>query len=321
VLVLTIISQATDISLKSPVNIKPQNTEELLKAFLSYLQFERNYSANTVKSYKRDLDLYLAQLNPHADPFDRLEIRDFLGSRLRHGLSKRTISRNLSAIRSWCRFLQERNHLKANPAQAMPAIKLEKPLPVFLSELEVQEAIESISSNTFAGCRNRLIIELLYSSGIRLSELSALNMGSFRDGLVKVMGKGSKERILPVGGPVIDLLVKWYSFRSEKLADCDKTIPQPALMLNNRGDRLGNRSIQRIVKKCLGDVSIKKKLSPHVLRHSFATHLLDRGADLAVVQDLLGHSSLSATQVYTHLTSKKLTDIYNQAFPRSGEQH
>ena len=317
---MTIIPQASSKSHKNTAIEQLPDARDLLESFLRYLNLERKYSSNTINSYRRDLQIYLDHLNTEADPFNRLEIRDFLSYRLREGNSRRTIARNLASIRSWCRFLQERNFLQTNPAQVMPVIKLEKPLPVYLDEEEIEQAIESIGTAKFTDCRDRLIIELFYSSGIRLSEMEALDLGSFRDGLVKVYGKGAKERILPLGKPALLIKDRWLVFRAAKLA-VSKTQAANCLLLNNRGERLGKRSIQRIVSKRLSEVSIKRKLSPHVLRHSFATHMLNRGADLAIVQELLGHSSLSATQVYTHLTGRKLTEIYKQAFPRSGEQH
>jgi len=303
-------------------NTRPPDSWKLLEQFLSYLQFERHYSENTIAAYARDLKLYLGSLAEKGagslDPFDRASIRDFLAERLRQGRSKRTVARHLAAIRSWCRYLQSRNLLAANPVVAMPPIRLDKPLPACLSEAELEEAIEGLSPDDFQNCRNRLILELLYASGMRLAELVALDLGHFRGGMVRVRGKGSQERILPLGAPALEVLERWKAFRSSRLARLDLK-DQQALLITRQGRRLGRRQVQNVVRRSLAAVSAARKLSPHVLRHSFATHLLDRGADLLVVQELLGHASLSTTQVYTHLTGKRLKDIYTKAHPRAGD--
>lgn len=294
--------------------IPPAN--DLLPDFLRYLRVERNYSPNTLEAYERDCRQYLESLEGRP-PFERDGLRRFLARRQQLGASRRTVARQQAALRSWCRWLLKRGILSHNPLKAMPGLRQARPLPGVLSENEVVAAIEGLDPVDFRACRDRFLLELLYSTGMRLSELAGLDVSQMRGRTVRVRGKGSRTRVLPLGGPVLELLPLWLRLRRERLLEKPGGEGEPALLLNMRGGRLGVRGVQKIVAARLGQVSRARKLSPHVLRHSFATHMLNRGADLLTVQELLGHASLSTTQIYTHLAADRLKEIHRQAHPRS----
>lgn len=289
---------------------------ELLESFLDAQARERRLSPLTVSAYRRDLSRYLAQLVEGADPFDRDEIRDHLSARLRGGASRRTVARNLASLRAWCRWLQRVGRLDHDPAAALPSLKPERPLPEVFSEAELIEAIEALPLGEFEPCRDRLILELLYTSGMRLAELASLDIADLQGDTLIVTGKGRKERMLPIGAPARRLLVNWRPLRRGLLLEKGRD-DETALLVNSRGGRLSMRGIQRAVGRRLALLGGRRRVSPHVIRHSFATHLLDRGADLRVVQELLGHASLSTTQIYTHLSATRLKEIYARAHPRA----
>jgi tyrosine recombinase XerC len=302
------------------VNLAKQHRQptENLREFLSHLVSERHLSPNTVRAYRRDISRFLDSLHADATPYDRREVRDHLSRLLKQGLSRRSVARHLASLRAWFHYLQRHDILDHNPASALPSIKQPKPLPTVLREDELSLAIERLPQTDFKDCRDRMILELLYSSGLRLSELWGLNPEHLQGDLVRVMGKGRKERLVPLGKPSQLLLKKWIPLRHAKLLGSDQ-LQEPALLINKNGSRLSKRSIQRIVQERLMEAAAKGRLSPHTLRHSFATHLLERGADLRVVQEMLGHASLSTTQIYTHLSGRHLKEIYGQAHPRSGK--
>ena len=294
-----------------------------VEAFLSYLSSEKRYSELTVAAYRPDLGQFVGFLEdvlgmkpPSIHEVGKNDIRQFLGDLLRHGLAKRSVSRKLASIKAFYNYLFRKEFVESNPATLVQSPKLDKPLPDFFREEEVRQMFDSVDPVTAADFRDKAILELFYGTGMRLAELATLDMGSIdlRSGTVKVLGKGSKERIIPVG-PHLARSVKAY------LTQRSEFKPRPeerALFLNQKGNRLSRRGVQLRVEKWLGRVSDRKRLSPHLLRHSFATHLLDRGADLEAVKELLGHSSLSTTQVYTHISMDKLRKEYKQAFPRAG---
>ena len=293
------------------------SASSLLNLFLAHLTQERRLSPATAEAYGRDLRGYLDQLAPDTDPFDPLEMRDFLSHRLRMGLSRRSVARCKAAMGSWCRYLQARGRLEHNPAATLPTVKQEKRLPGVLSESELREALEQVPTTTFAHCRDRLMLELLYGGGLRLSELVRLNLRDLSGEMLLVFGKGAKERLVPLGREVRRVVEAWRPLRLALLLEKDR-LEEPALLVNRRGQRLGARSVERLVEARLRQVSQLPTLSPHLLRHSCATHLLDSGADLRVVQELLGHVSLSTTQIYTHISVKHMQEAYRQAHPRSG---
>jgi integrase/recombinase XerC len=301
-----------------------------VQAYLKVLTHERQLSEHTVDAYRRDLEDLSAFLTeylgtPHWrwEDVDRLSLRSFLGWCLRRSLSKRTIGRKLSAVRGFFRFLHLEDKLPANPSRAVRAPKMEKRLPGHLTRPEVEGIFDlaetGAAENTLAGTRNLAILELLYGSGIRLSELHGLNLADLdpEAGQMKVRGKGKKERIVPIT-PKAVLAVRRYELRRQEVPT-GSAAPEDrdALLLNRRGARLSRRSIQRAVRGLLERTAADQNLSVHSLRHSFATHLLDAGADLMAVKELLGHVSLSTTQIYTHTSKERLKKVYRQAHPRS----
>jgi integrase/recombinase XerC len=298
------------------------NFEQGIQEFIKYIKTERQYAAHTIKAYSEDLhQLYESLQNRQRQSFIELEsiskqvLQHYLTSLMRHGMAKRSVARKLATIKAFFKHMVRTGRIKQNPAVCLIFPKLDKHLPLFLTEHEVKNALDSISSDTREGARDRAILELFYGTGIRVSELVRIDGPDIElsKGLLRVTGKGSKDRILPLGRQCLRFLNDYLKKRPQFKPVPDET----ALFLNRSGKRLTERGIQNIVRRWLEQVSAKTKLSPHILRHSFATHLLDRGADLRAVKDLLGHESLTTTQVYTHLTVEHLKRIYDQAFPRS----
>jgi len=302
-----------------------------VQEFLKVLSDQRQLSEHTVTAYRRDLgDLqtFLSEYRGTPDwkweEVDRLALRSFLGWCLRRGLSKRTIGRKLSAVRGFFTFLHREGRLSANPARAVRAPKMERRLPGHLTQVEVkslfQLAENRAAENTLAGTRDLVILELLYGSGIRLSELHGLDLADLelRGVQMKVRGKGRKERIVPLTTRSIQAIHRYQPRRGEALGTGGEDKDRGALLLNAKGGRLSKRSIQRFVRGYLETVAADQRLSVHSIRHSFATHLLDAGADLMAVKELLGHVSLSTTQIYTHTSKERLKKVYDQAHPRAG---
>jgi integrase/recombinase XerC len=303
---------------------------ESVEDYLRVLTHERQLSDHTVAAYRRDLsDLttflsdYLGTPEWDWQSVDRLTLRSFMGWCLRRGLSRRTIGRKLSSIRGFFRFLHLEDRLPSNPARAMRAPKGEKRLPGHLSRPET-DAIFNLAEaraaeNTLSGTRLLVILELLYGSGLRLSELQGLDIQGVdsRSEQVKVRGKGNKERIVPLTRRALQALNRYEPRRREALAKGADSASSSAVLVNAKGGRLSRRSIQRAVRDVLETAAADQGLSVHSLRHSFATHLLDAGADLMAVKELLGHVSLSTTQIYTHTSRERLKKVYDQAHPRS----
>ncbi len=294
-----------------------------IETFLQYLLSEKHYSSYTIRAYKTDLEQFVEFLiqkrgetdSPSPKEITREDIQLFLGDMVRHGISKRSVARKLASIRAFFGYQMRIAGLKTNPTAALVSPKLGKVLPQFLREEEIRNALEGITQDLAAGVRDRAILELFYGTGMRLSELVGLNLYNIDlvSGTVRVYGKGRKERALPIGKKAGET-VKNYLARRRDFHPKNGNL---ALFLNSSGNRMSARGIQLLVHKWLSRVSEKKKLSPHVLRHTFATHLLNRGADLEAVKELLGHASLSTTQVYTHLTMDHLKKVYRQAHPRA----
>lgn len=286
-----------------------------VEKFITYLKVERNSSEHTITNYTIDLDSFEKFLGEkNISEVDHLALRRFLADMRAKNYSKRTIARKLASLRSFFKFLYREGYIKTNPITALSTPKLDKKLPVFLDVEKVSRLVQSPSEDDVSGLRDRAILETLYSSGLRVSELVGLNMISvdFISGVVKVFGKGSKERIVPIGEPALKAMRKYLDKRDDRKVK-DKT----AIFLNKSGRRLTDRSVRRIVDKYIRQCSIVEHISPHSLRHSFATHLLDRGADLRSVQELLGHMNLSTTQIYTHVTMDRLKSVYDKAHPRA----
>ena len=298
--------------------------------FLRYLDAERNDSPHTVKAYGRDLADFAAFLDGYyGGPtwtwagVDRLAVRGFLADRARAGWSKRTMARALSAVRAFYRFLNLHHGVEVNPAKAASTPKLERRLPGYLDRPAVERLFAAAEAraadNTFRSARDRAMLELFYSTGMRLSELVGLDVDDLDlvSDQVRVRGKGKKERILPVGRPAVTALRQYYLRRDELAHGRGAGSHRRAVFVGERGQRLTGRAVQLVVRRLLDAVSEGQKISTHSLRHSFATHLLDAGADLRAVQELLGHASLSTTQIYTHTSVERLKHVYHQAHPRA----
>ncbi|NQT06717.1 MAG: tyrosine recombinase XerC [Candidatus Omnitrophica bacterium] len=280
--------------------------------FMNYLKVERNASPHTIINYTEDLKGFSIFLeNRPVEDVNYLIIRKFLAGLRSREYSKRTVARKLATLRSFFKFLYKEGYLKSNPISTISTPKIDKRLPKFLDVATACKLIESPSAKDAYGLRDRAIMEVLYSAGIRVSELVGLNVDSvdFIGEVVKVMGKGRKERICPIGIKAANALKEYLDKRSGS--------KEKALFLNKSGKRLHDRSVRRIIDKYIKRVSLKEKISPHTLRHSFATHLLDKGADLRSVQELLGHKNLSTTQIYTHITTERLKSIYDKTHPRA----
>ncbi len=289
-----------------------------IQDFSKYLSDERNLSPHTRSAYLRDLAEFQSfmEQNGGAGRADLARIDSFLLRRYLADLHKRnqrtSIARKLSALRTFFRYLVREGHLSGNPAEGLSTPKLNRYLPKTLSVDEAAALMERGYGTTLSDLRDRAIVELFYASGLRVSELTSLDVGSLdlRERLVRVIGKGRKERILPIGRKSHEALVAYLEARGMPSDD------EP-LFLNARGGRLTPRSVQRNLKTRLLKAGIIKDISPHALRHSFATHLLDGGADLRAIQELLGHASLSTTQKYTQVSVDQLLSVYDKAHPRS----
>lgn len=282
--------------------------------FINYLKVEKNASGHTIKNYSIDLNSFFLFLDgKDIAEVDHLTLRRFLAQLRSKAYSKRTIARKLASLRSLFKFLYREGHIKSNPITAISSPKLDKKLPKFLDVGQVTRLILKPDTATIAGLRDRAMLETLYSTGIRVSELVGLDTQDidFISGVVKVLGKGSKERMVPIGEEALGA-IRRYNDKKDKR---EKT--RDAVFLNNRGGRLTDRSVRRMLDKYIHACAIEEKISPHSLRHSFATHLLDRGADLRSVQELLGHMNLSTTQIYTHVTMDRLKAVYDKAHPRA----
>ena len=296
-----------------------------LKRFVLHLGLERNLSDNTISAYENDLKQFIAFLTsqlscrkPAPKQVDRLAIRHFLSHLKAGGARGSTLRRKLAAIRCFMNYLCTREDLKSNPAVGIRMPRKPKRLPSFLAVDEVNRLMELPGRGDFPGARDLAMLELFYSTGIRLGELHALSVSDLDlfGEVIKVKGKGRKERLIPLGRMATRALKKYLTLRIDLLRQ-RKHIEEPALFVNRFGKRLSRRGIQSVVRKYLTQVCSIKQMSPHVLRHTFATHMLENGADLRAVQELLGHASLASTQIYTHVTSERLKEVYRQAHPRA----
>ena len=299
--------------------------EEWLTPFLAHLEKERRYSRYTVRNYRQafeDFWRWLARNGLADRGLDRLgvrEMRDFIIEGQRR-FGRRTLHNHVSGLRAFCRFWQRRGRLKSNPLTGVPLPRLDKPLPKFLTEKQMTDLLtgplrllENRSLDAFTAWRDRLVMELLYGGGLRVSELVGLDYGQidFERGVARVMGKGGKERLCPLGRVAMAVLVKW---RGEYARD---QTPESPVIVNRHHARLPVRQVQLLLKRYLALADLPLDITPHKLRHSYATHLLNAGADLRLVQELLGHVNLATTQIYTHVSVAHLKKIYERAHPRA----
>ena len=284
--------------------------------FIRYLEIERDVSSHTLRAYRKDLEKFFEHIKAEPDSIDMMDVRGFIAEQIKEGLNKTTVSRRLASIRSFFKFLYKEGYVRTNPAKLVSNLKVPKLLPRFLSVDDVFSLVEKPEGIGFIPVRDKAILELLYSSGLRVSELSGLNIDdlNIKEYMIKVRGKGKKERIVPVGSKAIDAI---KSYMVERVLLKSKDL---ALFLNRLGRRLTDRGVRRIVVKYAKALTFMGQIGPHTLRHSFATHLLQGGADLRIIQELLGHSSLSTTQKYTHLDITHLMDIYDKAHPFAREK-
>jgi integrase/recombinase XerC len=301
--------------------------EKLIEQFLEHLRYERNVSAHTLRNYSSDLEQFILFLTPDkkkkppdvAD-IDHLTIREWMASLHAEQKKKSSIARKLAALRTFFQFLVREGVLELNPAKLVSTPRLEKRLPKHLTIEEAIRFIESPDLETDLGKRDRAMLELMYATGVRVAELTTLNVGDgdFQNQLVRVTGKRRKQRIVPFGDPAGEAIRNYLEVRDKFLFNAPiSKRDDEALFLNYQGTRITTRSVGRMVEKYIRICAGMHNISPHALRHSFATHLLDSGADLRDIQELLGHARLSTTQFYTHVSMEKLIEVYDKAHPKA----
>ncbi|MGX7023547.1 site-specific tyrosine recombinase XerD [Vagococcus hydrophili] len=294
-----------------------------IQEYLHYLKIERGLSENTIQSYQRDLNQYAFFINERQidslDAIDRYTVLDFLEQLKNTGKSSATIIRMVSTLRKYHQFLRQERFTDNDPMQHIDTPKKAQKLPKTLSIKEVEKIIEAPDTTTCLGIRDRAILEVMYATGLRVTELISLKLDDLHLslGLLQTIGKGDKERIIPLG----DVAIKWIEIyleksRPELLAKNTKEKPT-VLFLNYKGEGFSRQGIWKNLKVYVTQAGIEKEVTPHTLRHSFATHLLENGADLRVVQELLGHADISTTQIYTHISKKRMADVYKMHFPRA----
>ncbi len=295
--------------------------DDQIQDFLHYIVVERGLALNTISSYERDLKKYkeylvkVEELQSYQD-VTRLHILRFLKQIKESGLSSRTIARHIASIRSFHQFLLRDKAMSHDPSVHVETPQPERTLPKVLSMKEVEQLIEAPKLDTAFGMRDRAMLEVLYATGIRVSELIGLNLGDIHltMGFLRCIGKGNKERIIPIGRAATTALSSYMESSRGKLLGKKSS---DALFLNHHGNRLSRQGYWKILKGLTKEAGIQKELTPHTLRHSFATHLLENGADLRAVQEMLGHADISTTQIYTHVTKARLKDVYKTFHPRA----
>lgn len=305
------------------------NLQELIAKFLGSLQAERGYSAQTCRAYSSDLEQFLQLTrealgvdHPMVEQITAAEVRGFVTAMHRKGFARRTIGRRLTAVKSMMKYAVATGVVQSNPAALVSAPKVEKRLPTLLSRSEVDELMNLPDRSTPAGLRDAAILELLYATGIRRSELCGLRLSDLdlAEGTVRVLGKGNRDRVVPIGNVAATAIRLWLQRRDELVVEGSLRSLHDPLFLRDDGKPLDGNGLYAIVRHYMQGVTEQKKKSPHVLRHSFATHMLDNGAGLREVAEMLGHASLSTTQVYTHVTVDRLRQAYSSAHPRAGTE-
>ncbi len=296
----------------------------LVERYLSYLETVRNLSPHTVAGYRNDLSQFLDFLGEHfgegdreLDDVDHHAVRSFLGFLERRGCGRRTLARKLTALRTFFDWLLREGIVLGNPARALSSPRREKLLPRFISITDVRRSLDESGGDEITGLRNRAILEVLYSTGIRVSELTGMNVGDVDpiSESIRIRGKRKRERLVSIGSVALEAVMQYITRCKAAFPGIERGGHRP-VFLNQRGERLGVRQVQRIVGGCFERTLSRKGFSPHSLRHAFATHLLERGADIFSVKELLGHASLSSTQVYTHLTPGRLLEEHRKSHPR-----
>ena len=298
--------------------MEKSQTNEYLEDFKIYLKSEKNYSSHTIRAYLADVYTFLLWLCDNPLEVNSEKFSQYLYFINKINYTKTTIARKIASIRAFYKFLYQEELIEYNPVDLIPIPKQNKTLPDFLTEDEVEDILMGIKIDTPAGYRNRVILELLWTSGMRISELSGLNYENLNleQNEIKVYGKGAKERIVLIPDKTKSALINYIENVSDLICKTQKT-PKSPLFINYNGYRLQNQSIRKALKNCLENIQFSKHVTPHVFRHSFATRLLENGADLRIVQELLGHSSIKNTQIYTHVSIQRLKDVYNSAHPHA----
>jgi len=299
------------------------NFNQYTSEFLHYLSIEKNASLHTIRDYTTDIKNFIEFIANNEilavvpGTVNSIMLRAYLNHLKKKEYSRRTIARKIAALRSFFRYLCRENIILENPFTGLRTPKLEKRLPSFFDQGEIENLLQ-LPDNSLLGDRDRAILELLYASGSRVGELTRLQIHDvdFPNRCILVYGKGSKERIVPIGCKAVEALQKYLHFSRPRLCANIEPMHQ-VLFVNHRGGPLTDRSVRRILEKYVDIMALTKHVSPHTIRHSFATHLLDNGADLRCVQELLGHVSLSTTQIYTHISKEKLKSVYHKSHPRA----
>ncbi len=294
----------------------------LTEKFYTYLEVEKNSSELTIANYRRDINHFISFIDQRYSvgckwrQIGQLDIRAYLAVLNEKKYARRTIARHISALRSFYKFLLRENLVDYSPLAKVRSPKLDKPLPVFLDELEISELLQ-LPDEKPLGRRDAAALELLYATGCRVSELVGLTLEriDLANRFVLLLGKGNKERIVPLGNTCCRVLQAYYVYRREIMLKHNEE--HEYVFVNSRGGILTDRSVRRILDKYISQLAIRKNVSPHTIRHTFATHLLEHGADLRSVQELLGHANLSTTQIYTHVTTERIASVYRKNHPRA----
>jgi len=311
-----------DTTTNSPTTTTTPAAPNYQEIFVNYLRYERNMSPETIRAYEKDLHQFLRHFSRgDGEPVNpaeltSLQIREYLAHLKEKNYEKTTVVRKLATIRSFYKCLLRKGLVTGNPLTDIPTPKVEKKIPHFLGVDEVEKLLNAPQGNSFQSIRDRAILETLYSTGLRVSELTSLNVEDidFTGEVIKARGKGRRERMVPVGSFALQAIKRYVDLRAQ-VPHINEKDPS-ALFLNRFGDRLSSRSIRKIIDKYIKVTGLSEKTSPHTLRHSFATHLLNRGANIRMVQELLGHKHLSTTQIYTHITTDAMKRAYEEAHPR-----
>ncbi len=295
--------------------------KEYIESFKTYLSVEKNFSNHTLKAYESDVISYILWLNGSSClEVDFNKLREYLHFIQRFDYKKTTIARKVASIRTFYKFLFRERYIDSDPAISLSAPKRPKSLPKFLTPEEVEQILNNVKIDTPAGFRNRVILELLWATGMRISELSGLNFGNLNleENEIRVFGKGAKERIVLVSERAKKYLIQYINSARSLLApdyDIGEVNDDSPLFINNTGYRLQDKTVRKVINEIVEKIELPKKVTPHVFRHSFATKLIENGADLRVVQELLGHAGISNTQIYTHVSMKHMKDVYETAHP------